>query len=122
MWITPGRSNSDPIVEKHVGRLQLDANPVVSRALRGPNTNQGWMFEPAARIGWQYSRLVTPSLEYYGAWTATDSIHQLFASADLRLSKTVTWSVGAGFGLTPATNGLTLKSHLQLEIGGRKTD
>jgi len=30
--------------------------------------------------------------------------------------------VGAGFGLTPATNGLTLKSHLQLEIGGRKTD
>jgi hypothetical protein len=111
-----------PIVEKHIGRLQLDANPVVSRALRSPHVNQGWVFEPAARVGWQLSRTFTPSLEYYSSWTTRDPVHQLFAGGDLRLSKTVTWSVGAGFGFTPATNGFTLKSHLQFEIGGRKSD
>jgi hypothetical protein len=109
------------IVEKHIGRLQLDANPVVSRGgLEGPSfvgihTAQG------SRIGWQLSRTFTPSLEYYSSWTS-DPIHQVFAGGDLRVAKNVTWSFGAGFGLTPASNGLTLKSHLQFEIGGRKTD
>ncbi len=110
-----------PIVEKHIGRLQLDGNPVVSRALRGSHTNQGWVFEPAARIGWQLSRSFTPSVEYYSSWTS-DPVHQVFAGGDVHVSKNVTWSFGAGFGLTPATNGFTLKSHLQFEIGGRKTD
>jgi len=110
-----------PIVEKHIGRLQLDANPVVSHALRGMNANQGWAFEPAARIGWQLSRTFTPNLEYYSSWTS-DPIHQVFAGGDLRLPKKVTWSFGAGFGLTPAANGFTLKSHLQFQFGGRKTD
>lgn len=111
-----------PIVEKHIGRLQLDANPVVSRALHGPHVNQGWAFEPAARIGWQLSRTFTPSLEYYGSWT-NEPIHQVFAGGDLRLANQVTWSFGAGFGLSEATNGFTVKSHLQFEFGGRrKTD
>ena len=110
-----------PIIEKHIGRLQLDANPVVSHALRGPNTSQGWAFEPAARIGWQLSRTFTPSLEYYSSWTS-DPVHQVFAGGNLRVSKNVTWSFGAGFGLSPAANGFTLQSHIQFEIGGRKTD
>lgn len=116
---SPWQMELRPIVEKHIGRLQLDANPVVSRALRG--WHKDWVFEPAARIGWQLSRSFTPSLEYYSSWTG-DPIHQVFAGGDLRVSRNVTWSFGAGFGLTPATNGLTLKSHLQLEIGGRKKD
>jgi hypothetical protein len=113
-----------PIVEKHIGRLQLDGNPVVSRALRGLNTNRGWLFEPAARIGWQLSRNFTPSVEYYSSWGPLhhfDALHhqiqQVFAGGDLRLRENLTWSFGAGFGLTDAGSKLILKSHFQFEFG-----
>ena len=114
-----------PIVEKHIGRLQLDGNPVLSHALRGDHTNEGWIFEPAARVGWQASRTFTPSIEYYSSLgpvdhfaPAHDQIHQVFAGGDLKLQEHVTWSFGAGFGLTPTGSGLILKSHFQFEFGG----
>jgi hypothetical protein len=114
------------IVEKHIGRLQLDGNPVFSHSLGNVPKSQGWVFEPAARVGWQVSKTFTPSVEYYGSWGPVghpcelqDQIHQLFAGGDLRLGEHLTWSFGAGFGVTQAAAGLTLKSHFQFEFGGR---
>jgi len=116
-----------PIVEKHIGRLQLDGNPVFSRALRGLNNSQGWAFEPAARIGWQVSRTFTPSMEYYSSWgpvrhfeAVHDQIQQIFAGGDLRLRENFMWSFGVGFGLTEAGSKLILKSHFQIKFDGRK--
>jgi hypothetical protein len=116
-----------PIVEKHIGRLQMDGDPVFSRALRGSNTSRGWVFEPAARIGWQLSRNFTPSLEYYSSWGSiqhSDAVHdqmqQIFAGGDLRLREDLTWSFGLGFGLTGTGNRLILKSHFQFEFGHKK--
>jgi hypothetical protein len=116
-----------PIIEKHIGRLQLDGNPVFSHALRGAHTGEGWVFEPAARIGWQVSKTLAPSVEYYSSWgpaahflPVRDQIHQILAGGDLRLADHLTWSFGVGFGATPATTGLVLKSHFQFEFGGRK--
>jgi hypothetical protein len=113
-----------PIVEKHIGRLQLDGNPVFSHALRGDHTNAAWVFEPAARIGWQVLRTFTPSVEYYSSLgplhhfaPVDDQIHQIFAGGDWKLREHVTWSFGAGFGLTPSGSGLILKSHVQFEFG-----
>jgi hypothetical protein len=116
-----------PIVEKHIGRLQLDGNPVFSHALRGVNTIQGWVFEPAARIGWQVSRTFTPIMEYYSSWgpvrhfeAVRDQIQQIFAGGDLRVREDFTWNFGVGFGLTDTGSGLILKSHFQFDLGGRK--
>ncbi len=115
-----------PIVEKHIGRLQLDGNPVFSHSLQSTGP-RGWIFEPAARIGWQVSRRLTPSVEYYGSWGPLDQIyplrtqiHQILPGGDLRLGEHLTWSFGVGVGLTPATTGLVLKSHLEYEFGARK--
>src|ERR1700722_8988564 len=52
------------IVEKHIGRLQIDGNPVFSHSIGGAPKSQGWVFEPAARLGWQGSKTFTPSIEY----------------------------------------------------------
>lgn len=116
-----------PIVEKHIGRLQLDGNPVFSRALHGVHTDDGWVFEPAARMGWQASKTFTPSVEYYSSLgpvkhfaTAKDQIHQMFAGGDLRLQEHLTWSFGVGLGMTQAGSGLILKSHFQFDFGERK--
>src|ERR1700733_6129455 len=54
------------IVEKHVGRLQMDGNVVFERALHGPGMRNGWDFEPSGRLAWQAWRNLTPSIEYYG--------------------------------------------------------
>src|SRR5260370_26867123 len=56
-----------PILEKKFGRWQLDANPVFERALHGPGVRDGWIFAPAGRVGFEATKRVTPSLEYYGS-------------------------------------------------------
>ncbi len=55
------------IVEKHVGRLQLDGNAVFQHALSGSSWDHGWKLEPSGRIGWKAWRTITPSVEYYGS-------------------------------------------------------
>jgi len=115
-----------PIVEKHIGRLQLDGSPVFSHSLQATGT-KGWIFEPAARIGWQVSRTCTHSVEDHSSLgllthfaSAQNQVHQVLPGGDLRLGEHLTWSFGVGVGLTPATSGLVLKSHVQYEFGGRK--
>jgi hypothetical protein len=117
-----------PIVEKHIGRLQLDGNPVFARALHGPGVKDGWRFEPAARVGWQVSRSFTPSLEYYSSWGPVtnilvphDRLQQVFPGGDVRLGKHLTWSFGVGFGVTGGGSELILKSHFEYEFGKSKS-
>src|SRR5262249_12402654 len=62
------------VLERHFGRLQLDGNPVFARALHGPGVSEGWGFEPAGRVGWNYSPRVTPSVEYYSSWGSLDNL------------------------------------------------
>jgi hypothetical protein len=104
-----------PIVEKHIGRLELDANPVATRIF---GREREWIFEPAARIGWRASRIVTPSFEYYGS-LSSDPVHQVFPGADLHLGEHVTWSLGAGFGLSQYGSRFIAKSRIEFELGRR---
>ncbi len=56
-----------PIIEKKLGRCQIDVNPVVGRALRGPGANEGWDFEPGVRFAYEMNKKLDLSLEYYGS-------------------------------------------------------
>ena len=112
------------IVEKHIGRLELDANPVFGRALRGGDSNAGWSFEPEGRMGWRVSNSLTPSIEYYSSWgsigglpTIQDQIHQIVPGADVRIRDRVTWNFGVGFGLTPQGSGVIMKSRFEVRFG-----
>ena len=114
------------IVEKHLGRLQMDGNVVAGRVLHGPGTRDGWELEPSGRIGWQASRAITPSLEYYSSLGSVGrflppsrQIHLLFPGADWRIDERLTWSFGIGLGVTGASNRLTLKSRIEFEFGRR---
>jgi hypothetical protein len=113
-----------PILEKHFGRTQVDFNPVFERALHGPGTQEGWNFEPAARLGYEVSERLTPSLEYYSAWgplptflEGREQFHQILPGGDLKLAKNVVWSFGVGIGLTPAGNRLIYKSRIEISFG-----
>ena len=112
------------IVEKHLGRLELDGNPVFAHALRGPDVSRGWSFEPSARLAWRASKLITPSLEYYSALgsirdlpSVRNQIHQVVPGADIRLGDRVTWNLGAGLGLTPRGGAVIIKSRVEIGFG-----
>jgi len=120
----PRRVEIRPILEKNFGKTQIDFNPVFERALHGPGTEQGWNFEPAARVAYEISERFTPSLEYYSEWGPLPSflpireqVHQILPGGDLKLAENVVWSLGVGVGATPAGNRLVYKSRFEISFG-----
>jgi hypothetical protein len=114
------------VLEKHIGRLQLDGNPVFERALHGPGTSEGWIFGPSGRVGWQQSRVFTPSIEYYSSWgtlgnlsAVHEQIHQIVPGADWKMGEHLEWNLGVAFGPTSTGNRVFLKSRFQWSFGRR---
>ena len=108
-----------PIIERPFGRVQVDLNPVLARALRGPDAHKGWDFEPGARLAFGVSHALDLSLEYYGALgpisdlgPARDQVHQFFTGGDLQLSTDIVLNFGLGLGATDAGNRTVVKLRL----------
>jgi len=108
-----------PILERSFGKLQIDLNPVLGKAIRGPGAGEFWDFEPGARFGYTTSKVLDLSLEYYGATgplnhvePGPQQLHQLFPGADINFGPDVVLNIGVGFGLTSAGNTLVYKSRL----------
>jgi hypothetical protein len=115
-----------PIIEKAWGKWQVDVNPVIGRALRGPGTAEGWDFEPGARVAHQTFRRAELSLEYYGATgpvtdplPGDEQVHQLFPGVDFALGERAVLNVGYGFGLTHSGNDDVFKMRLGVLFGGK---
>ena len=116
-----------PILEKSVGRFQLDFNPVLGRALRGPRTKEGWDFEPGARLAYALTPRFEPSLEYYGAigplgnlLPTKEQVHQFFPGGDLKIRENIIWNFGVGIGLTEVGNRLVCKSRIGIVFGRKQ--
>jgi hypothetical protein len=113
-----------PIIEKKIGRVQIDVNPVVGRALRGPGTSEGWDFEPGVRLAYEVNKKLDLSLEYYGSTgpignflPTHEQVHQFFPGGDVNLSDRVVWNFGIGVGATAAGNRLVYKSRVGILFG-----
>jgi hypothetical protein len=112
------------IIERHIGRLQMDGNVVFERALHGTGTRNGWDFEPSGRLAWQAWRTLTPSIEYYGYLGPVGNflprdqqIHLLFPGADWKIGERLTWSFGVGLGTTDTGSRVIFKSRIEFEFG-----
>jgi hypothetical protein len=117
-----------PILERRIKEFDLVFNPVFARGLRGSQVNQGWSFEPAARLAYGESdtKRIIPYLEWYsemgsvaGLAPIGRQVHQIFPGIDLRLARHLVWSVAPGVGLTPMEPRLVFKSHLEFQFGRR---
>lgn len=104
-----------PILEKSAGKWQADFNPVFERDLHGPGIREGWNFEPAARVAYEASKRISPSLEYYSA--ITPRFHQLLPGADWQITEDLLWSFGVGMGLTSTEPRLVFKSRFEFSFG-----
>jgi hypothetical protein len=112
-----------PILEKKLGRWQIDLNPTVTHALKGPGTGDGWQLEPAARVAYALSPELLVGLEYYASlgpvahWLPkSEQVHMLYPAADVQLSKAAVLNVGAGWKLTEAGSGFVVKARVGIEF------
>lgn len=114
-----------PIIEKVIGsKVQIDLNPVVGRALRGPDTSEGWDFEPGVRIAYLLHPRFRPSLEYYGSTgpvfdplPAREQVHLFFPGGDILLAENVVWNMGFGIAATSAGNQFIYKMRVGWMFG-----
>jgi hypothetical protein len=95
---------------------------VIGRGLTGPN--EGFDFEPGLRIGYKASKVLEPSLEYYGSYgpvsgffPTNEQVHLFFPGADINITDNIVWNVGIGFAATPAGNQVTFKMRLGVQFG-----
>ena len=109
-----------PIVERRLGRLQLDVDPVLERGLRAHGTARPgeWEFEPSARVGFAMSPAVDLSIEYYGKLgeTPVDRVHQIYPGVDLKLGEDIEINLGVGVGLTTAGSRLVMKTRFEIPL------
>jgi len=109
-----------PIIDKKLARWRLTFNPVVGRALRGPDAGEGFDFEPGAKIAYLLEKgRWHVGLEYYGSTgpltnfrRPSEQVHLFFPGADIFFSENLMLNLGVGFGATPAGERLILKSRL----------
>ena len=95
-----------PIIDKSVGRWYFAVNPALERTWHGPDINQGIGFAPGAKIGYDFSKVVSGGIEYYadyGSITAISALHdqqqQIFLVTDLNVSPK--WEINLGVGMVP---------------------
>ena len=113
-----------PIVDKAIGRWYFAINPALERTLHGPDVNQGLGFAPSAKIGYDFSRVLSAGIEWYADYGALRNIapvhdqqQQIFIVTDLNVSPVWEINIGVGIGATAATDHLIVKAIL-----GRRFD
>jgi hypothetical protein len=105
-----------PIIDKKAGPWYLSFNPTLDKSIHGLNESKGWEFSPNAKISYDFSKVVSGGLEYYGSLgpiTGLDPVanqqQQFFPSIDLNVSPEWELNFGAGWGATRSTDHLIIK-------------
>ena len=103
-----------PIVDQQVGRWYWAIDPSLERSL---TRGTGFEFAPNVALTYDATHAVTVGVEYYAALGAIGHFdaaraqqHQIFPVLDLNLAPEWEINAGLGFGLTPATDRLILKT------------
>jgi len=112
-----------PIIEKDIGRLELDLNPKFVKAIFvGPDKNKGFEFGYATAVYYNYSRWASPGLEFYGGIGLMDDSdplhdqqHYLFPVVRGELPGGIEYNFGPGIGLTGGSDQVVMKVNIELE-------
>ena len=116
-----------PIIDKQFGKLYTCFNPAFGISLKGVSNNSTPVFEPNIKIDYQFLKHGSFGVEYYGSmgyinqfYTNADQNNALFFTYDMEGNDKWEFNIGAGFGLTPATDGFVLKTILGRRIDWKK--
>jgi hypothetical protein len=106
-----------PIIDKKAGRWYLSFNPTLDKSIHGASVPQGWVFSPNAKVSYDFTKVVSGGVEYYGSLgpvgnpdPLADQQQQIFPSVDLNVSPDWELNFGVGWGLTRSTDHLIIKA------------
>ena len=116
-----------PIIDKKVGPWYLSFNPTFDKALHGDNVNLGFEFSPNVKVSYDFSKVITGGLEYYGSLGPVGSFdplaeqqQQFFPSVDLNVSPEWEINFGVGWGVTRSTDHLIIKTIIGRRFSWKK--
>jgi hypothetical protein len=116
-----------PIIDKKIGPWYLSFNPTFDKSLHGDNVHQGFEFSPNAKVSYDFSKVVSGGLEYYGALGPVGSFdpvaeqqQQFFPSIDLNVSPDWEINFGVGWGVTRSTDHLIVKTIIGRRFSWKK--
>ena len=111
-----------PIIDKQWGRFYASLNPTFGISLQSNYNNSVPTFEPNVKLSYAIWKNTALGIEYYGDMgpvtnfdQGTQQNHAIFIAYDLLNNVSWELNIGAGFGLTPATDPFVFKI-----ITGRK--
>jgi len=100
-----------PIIDKKLGKLYIALNPVLDQSFAGPDANRGMIFSPNAKASYDFTKMFTLGLEYYGSTGPffkydpyQQQQHQLFIATDLNFDPKWEFNAGYGRGFTNSTD------------------
>ena len=118
------------ILEKDIGAFRVDFNPIFEKKTSGSKAEEGLEFNYA--LGIYYSNneegiffsknlMIQPGIEFYGKMgeisdfkSRREQRHYIFPTLDFFIGKRLHWHTGVGFGLTDASDKITVKSILSI--------
>lgn len=110
------------ILERTLGNVNLRLNPIFEKTTSGDEIEEGIEFEYAAGLYYEGFEPVRPGLEFHGETgefsgfeAGSEQTHLVVPTVDFELGK-IEWHLGAGLGLTDASDDVTLKSILSYEF------
>ena len=106
-----------PIIDKKLGPWYLSFNPTIDKSLHGASVSQGFEFSPNVKISYDFTKVITGGLEYYGSLGPIGSFdpiaeqqQQIFPAIDLNVSPDWELNFGVGVGVTRSTDHLIIKA------------
>jgi hypothetical protein len=106
-----------PIIGGSYGRFRLVANLALEKPFRGPQTHDGFQFDPSGEVVFQLNKWVAPAVEYYGDMgpiqplpSLQDQQHFIVPALNFYLLPRLELNFGVGVGLTNASEGVFVKS------------
>jgi hypothetical protein len=113
-----------PIIDKKVARWYLSFNPTLDKSIHGASVPQGWVFSPNAKVSYDFNKVISGGVEYYGSVGPVGNPdplalqqQQIVPSVDLNVSPEWELNFGVGWGVTRSTDHLIIKA-----IVGRRFD
>jgi len=113
-----------PIVDRQIGPWYLSFNPTLDRSWHGLSVNQGVVFSPNAKVGYNFTKRIAGGLEYYASYgplTDFDPLRQqqqqFVPAIDVDFGPQWEFNFGVGVGTTASTDHLIVKC-----IIGRRFD
>lgn len=111
------------ILEKDLGPLTVQLNPIFEKSLSGEDSSVGMEFVYAAKVYYRFRPWLMPGIEVYGDVgplthfePSSEQKHFIFPVVNSKLTRHVKLSTGVGFGLTPASDSTLVKLNLEYEF------